>query len=161
MADQGTEYARFIEAQLEYEYDRRDAVNSRSATAITSATGLVTITLVVIAVLKGKDFTLHGGALIALFIAFLGLLVSAVMGVLGGMNWPFPVTSVSTMSLMVGDHWRDSEVTARGVAAFCNVKTINALRAGTNIKYRFLLAAAIAQVVAILALGVSALIVVA
>ena len=161
MPDQGAEYARFIEAQLKSEYDRRDTVNSRAGAAITSATGLVTITLVVVAVLKGKDFTLHGGALVALFVAFFALLLSAAMAVLGGMNWRFQVTSVATMKAMVGERWGDSEVSARGVAAFCNVKTINTLRAGTNIKYRFLLAPAVAQLVAILALGTSALIVVA
>jgi hypothetical protein len=162
MTDQGTEYARFIEAGLKSENDRRDMVNSRLNTAITSATGLVTVTLVVLAVLKGKDFTLQGPALTALFVALFALLIAAALGVFGGLNWNYKVTDVPTMQLMLGTaHWGDTEVTARGITALCNVQTINSLRKGTDIKYKFLHTSGIAQLVALLSLGISAGIVVA
>jgi hypothetical protein len=156
MSDQGTEYAKFIEAQLKHEYDRRDTVNSRLNTAITSATGLVTVTLVVLAVLKGKDFTLRGAALTALFVALFALLIAAALGVFGGLNWNYKVTDVPTMQAMIDEHWMDTEVTARGIAALCNVQTINTLRKGTDTKYQFLHGSGIAQLVALLALGISA-----
>jgi hypothetical protein len=161
METQGTEYATFIENELKSEYDRRDSVNSRAATAVTSATGLVTVTLAVVAVLKGKEFTLHGGALIALFVGLFAFLASAVLAVLAGLNWRFDVTSIPTLHGMRSEHWTDTETTARNIVAYCNVETISTLREGTNMKAGFLVAASFAQVVAIMALATSALIVVA
>ena len=58
--DQGSEYADFIKEELASEVGRRDAVNSRAGAAITSATGLVTLVLAVVAITKGKDYVLTG-----------------------------------------------------------------------------------------------------
>ena len=157
MAGQGSEYATFIENELKHEYDRRDAVNSRAAGAITAATGLVTIVLAVLAVLKGKDFTLTGGPLTAIAVALFALLAAAVLAILAGINWNYNVTTVDTMRQMLRDHWGDCDIDARNIAAHCNVETISSLRKGTNIKIRYLVAGAGAQVVAVLALSVSAL----
>lgn len=161
MADQGSEYATFIENELKHEYDRRDAVNSRAAGAITAATGLVTIVLAVLAVLKGKDFTLTGGPLTALAVALIALLVAAVLAILAGINPSHEVTTVDTMRKMLRDHWGDSEVDARNLVAGSNIQTIDSLRKGTNVKFRYLTGGAVVQVVAVLALSVSALLVIA
>jgi hypothetical protein len=158
MEEQGTEYATFIQNELKLEHERRDTVNSRAATAVTSATGLVTVTLAVIAVLRGQNFTLHGAALGALFVGLLGFLGSGILAILAGLNWKYDVTTISALRQIYTDHWTDSETTARNLVAYCNVHTINSLRAGTNIKFQFLLCASFAQVVAILALAISALI---
>ena len=159
MAGQGTEYATFIHDELSHEYERRDLVNARAATAITSATGLVTITLAVLAVLKGKDFKLTGGALTALFLGLFALLASAVLAVLAGLNWKYRTTSIVTMRRMLSDHWGDTEITARAVTAYCNIETLKSLRQGTSVKFRFMLAAGLAQIAAILALSTTALVV--
>ncbi|UZG58026.1 hypothetical protein [Rhodococcus opacus] len=154
--EQGKEYAGFIQKELEREYGRRDTVNSRAATAITSATGLVTIVLAVVAVAKGKDFTLSGCALVSLWVALLSFLASAILAVLAGINWKYKATSVESMYRMVGDRWEDdTEVTARNLAALCNVVTIKSLRGGTTIKYRLLLGSAGFQALAIAALAAS------
>lgn len=161
MSDQGVEYSTFIRTELGHEYDRRDAVNSRGTALITSATALITITLTVFAVLKGQDFRLHGLALAMIFIALFAFLSSAVLSILAGINWKYDVTSISTLRDMYDTHWTDSDVSARNVTAYCNVNTINSLRAGTNIKFRFLLWAAASQAFAVLALSVSAVAVIA
>lgn len=160
MSEQGTGWADFIHDQLDREYSRRDVLNTRAAVAVTSATGLVTIVLAVVAVIKGKDFTLTGGALVALCVAMLALLGSAVLAVLAGVSWRYRVTSTGSMRSMLADHWTDSEVDARYITAFCNLQTIASLRAGTTLKAHLLLAAAAAQVLAILAIATTTLILV-
>ncbi|KRQ29542.1 hypothetical protein AOT83_23780 [Mycobacteroides sp. H001] len=73
--DQGREWVEFIGKELDREYTRRDTINTRSAASITSATALVTISLAVIAVIRGEHYTvglaawtvwLLGGALVCL-----------------------------------------------------------------------------------------------
>jgi hypothetical protein len=61
MTAQGEEYTNHIKAELEAEYKRRDDLNARSASVITSAGGLVTLTVAVLAVFLGKDYRLDGG----------------------------------------------------------------------------------------------------
>ncbi|WP_163507694.1 hypothetical protein [Fodinicola acaciae] len=160
MGDQGAEYASFVQAELKHEYDRRDVVNSRAGTAIATASGLVTVTLAVVALAKGQSVTLGGVALVSLLVALFAFLASGVLAVLAGLNWRFKVTSIGTLHTMLADHWIDSETTARNQSATCNLQTINSLRAGTNIKTRFLLGAAFAQIAAILGLSVCVLFVV-
>ncbi|MFE7800846.1 hypothetical protein [Nocardia sp. NPDC057440] len=161
MSEQGSGWASFIQGQLNREYSRRDALNTRAAAAVTSATGLVTLVLAVVAVVKGKDFTLTGGALIALYVAMLALFGSAVLAVLAGISWRYRVTSTDSMRAMLTDHWTDSEVDARYVSAYCNPQTIASLRAGTTLKAHLLLGAAALQVLAILAMATTTLILVA
>ncbi|WP_067846119.1 hypothetical protein [Nocardia lijiangensis] len=161
MAEQGAGWASFIHDQLEREYSRRDTLNTRAASAVTSATGLVTLVLAVVAVLKGKDFTLTGAALVALYVAMLALLGSAVLAVLAGVSWRYRVTSLDSMRAMLTEHWRDAEVDARYVAAYCNLESIASLRAGTSLKAYLLMGAAGMQVLSILAMATSALILVA
>jgi hypothetical protein len=83
MDEQGSEWVAFIAKELDREYARRDSLNGRSSTAITSATGLVTISLAVLAVFKGEHFTISGvlkvGSLLA---AVVLLLVAAVLSIL-------------------------------------------------------------------------------
>ncbi|MEU2106397.1 hypothetical protein ACWEPH_26860 [Nocardia beijingensis] len=157
VAEQGTGWSAFIHDQLNREYSRRDALNTRAAGAVTSATGLVTFVLAVIAVLKGKDFTLTGGALFFLCVAMLALLGSAVLAVLAGVSWRYRVTSTDSMQVMLVDHWTDKEVDARYISAYCNLETIRSLRAGSSLKAHLLLGAAAMQVLSILAMATSAL----
>jgi hypothetical protein len=158
---QGTEYAAFIAAELKHEMDRRDSISTRAGVAVTSSTGLVTVTLAVFAVLKGKDFQVHGGGFAALLVALVSLTLSAALAVLAGLNWRYEVLTTDTLMLMLTTHWTDSEVAARNISARSNVRTLTTLRAGTNIKSNLLVAAGAAQVVAILALSVAALVVAA
>ncbi|OYN78901.1 hypothetical protein [Mycolicibacterium sphagni] len=149
MSDQGEQYASYVEAELKAELARRDSVNSRSAAALTGAAGIVTLVLAVFAVLVGKDFVLTGLAKALLVLALLALLVSAVCAVVAGFPWRIKLTSPSTLKMMVRDRWADTEVTARGVAAYANYQVIQSLRPGTSTKFQFLLASGICQIVAV------------
>ena len=155
--EQGTEFADYIQEVLNQEYSRRDSVNGRATAATTAATGLVTITLAVIAVLKGKDFTLHGWAYRTLVGAFVALLAAAILGVLAGLTWGYKVATIDTLRQLVGSRWQSTEVTARSAVAQFNVRAIETLRRGNNTKFNLLTASAWCQVLALIALGATAL----
>jgi hypothetical protein len=155
MSQQGATYAAFIQMELDRELERRDSANSRAATAITSATGLVTLTLAAVAVLKGQSTLLHGTSEAWLVVGVIALLVAAVLAVLAGVNWRYNVTTPETLAEMRTTRWGDSEVTASNVVTHCNILTITSLRAGTNVKMTFLLSAYGIQVLAIAALAVA------
>lgn len=157
---QGSEFAAFLKDELANEISRRDSVNSRAATAITSATGLVTLVLAVVAIAKGKDYSVSGADLAALVAALVALLLSAVAAILAGLNWKYKAVSTGSMRRMVQDKWATAEVDARNATACCNVTAIESLRRATTVKFRFLIVAAIGQIVAILGLSVTTLLVI-
>ena len=153
--DQGSEYADFIKEELASEVGRRDAVNSRAGAAITSATGLVTLVLAVVAITEGKDYVLTGAAVTTLAVGLFALLLSAVAAILAGLSWRHKALSTASMRAMLQSRWETAEVDARNQTAFARVVTIESLRRATNIKFRFLVAAGVGQVVAVLALSVT------
>jgi Na+/melibiose symporter-like transporter len=160
-SEQGSQFAAFVQDELAQEYSRRETVNSRAAVAITSSTGLVTVVLAVIAVVRGKDFTLKGWPLFTLVAALICLLGAAVLAVLAGMAWGvYKVASVADLRKLVGPLWTSTEVTARSTVAQARVEIIDTLRNGNNKKFRLLLASAWFQVGAIIFLAASAVIVV-
>ncbi len=152
MDDQGGEYAAFVRDELDREYSRRDVVNARSATAITSVTGLVTLVVAAAAVVRGQGHLLQGFAALWLVVSVIALLAAGVLAVLAGLSWKFEVTSQATLSAMIGEKWGDREVTARSVVAQCNARTLASLRKGTNTKTRLLLWAYALQIAAIASL---------
>lgn len=152
--DQGKQYAAFIEAQLVAEHDRRNSVNSRAATVLTGAAGLVTLVLAVFAVIIGKDFTLSGAARNWLLFSLMMLLLAAVAAVLAGYPWRNRVVSPDTLQTFLEDpRWGDSEVLARNLTSRANVEALRKLRSGTSIKFWILLIAMTFQVLAVLGLA--------
>lgn len=85
MDEQGSEWVAFIAKELDREYDRRDRLNTRSATTITSATTLLTVSLAVVAVLKGQHFAVSGILKVGFLLgAVVLLLAAAVLSILAG-----------------------------------------------------------------------------
>lgn len=160
MSDRGTQYTSFIEAELKAEVDRRESVNSRASTALTSSAGIVTLVLTVFAVLIHKDFTLSGPAKWFLVVALFAFLCSAITAVLAGIPWYTKVTKPSTLAAMINTRWADSESTARNNTAYANAVVIESLRRGTDIKFWFLIAAGACQIIAIAALAGCTLVIV-
>ncbi len=150
--DHGTQFTSWVFGELKTEHDRRDTANSRAATMLTAATGLVTVVVSVFTVFRGKDFVLTGGAKAALVVALLALLVTAVLALVAGLARSYETASPAMLRRMLGDHWVDSEVAARNITAACNIRTIETLRAGTNFKYRTMWIAGAFQLAAIIAL---------
>ncbi|MFI9503042.1 hypothetical protein [Nocardia sp. NPDC052566] len=152
MSDQGKEYAAFIAAELKVEHERRGTVNSRSAAALTAVTGLVTVIVAVFTLVFGREFTLAGSAKVMLVIALFAMLCTAGLSLFAGLAKTYDTASTDTMRAMVDSHWTDSEVSARNITAYCNIRTLETLRAGTNFKYRILLIAGLFQMAAVFAL---------
>ncbi len=159
-ADQGKQYAAFVEAELKAEYDRRASVNSRAAGALTASTGLVTLVLGVFAVLVGKDFVLTGHARGALAVALGSLLLAAACAVIAALPWKSTVPSPEYLQSLIDDHWQVSEVAARNITSNSNVGVIRRLRSGTDIKFKFLIASSAFQLAATGALVLCTLLVV-
>lgn len=163
-ADQGREWASFIATELDREYTRRDIINSRAAGSITAATALVTVSLAVVAIVKGQKYTVAGALDIWLLAAaLLFLLAAAVLGILAGATrGRFSLAAVADMSKMLGDElWGINEIDARNYTAQLNLLAIRTLRAGNGIKYRFLALALTAQAIGILLLAAFAVAVLA
>ena len=99
-ADQGKEFAAFVDAELKAEQDRRASVNTRAGTALTGSTALVTLVLAVFAVFVGRNFTLSGWARAFLAIALVFLLLAAICAVVAGVPWasgvPSPLSAVAS-----------------------------------------------------------------
>ena len=157
---QGTEYAAFLVEQLTREFARRDSVNSRATSTLTSSTALVTIATGVFALLLGEDFKFSRVALTTITVALLAFLACAIFTVIAGLNRTYDAVDEKTMrALLSSEHWKDHEIDARWQSANFNILSITTLRAGTNFKSFFLSLAGFAQVLAISALAASTLIV--
>lgn len=154
MAESGSKiYAAFIEAELKSENDIRTSVNSRAASALTGATGLMTLALAVFAVLVGTQHVFTGCARVWLVVALACLLSAGGCAVLAGFPWSQELTSTRTLDKMLNDRRDDPEDVARDAVAYCNAVAIQSIRHGTSIKVRLLLASGTCQILAIAALG--------
>ncbi|MCL1871657.1 MAG: hypothetical protein FWF90_14770 [Promicromonosporaceae bacterium] len=154
MSDQGVVYTTFIATELTREYERRARIDSRAAATVTAATGLLTVAVAALALIRGKDLQVHGlaGALVAA--TTVAFLVSAVLASVAAVNWQYWVASPDpTLQSMLGEeHWQDTETTARNNVGSLNIETLTTLRHGNNRKSAFLLGALLAQVAATLLL---------
>jgi hypothetical protein len=161
--DQGREWIEFIGKELDREYERRHSINSRSAGSITSATALVTVSLAVVAVVKGEHYTvvrpLHVWLLAG---ALLLLLSAAVLGILAGATGGrFSLAAVNDMERMLGaELWGINDIDARNYTAQLNLLAIRTLRAGNTLKHRFLVQAFASQALGIFLLGLFAVVVI-
>lgn len=154
---QGKEWTEYIKVALEAEYKRRGEVDARAGSAVTSAGGLLTLTIAVFALFLGSNFKLEGVERNWMVTAFGLLLLCAICGVLASFSWPYEVANKATMTQMIVEKWDNDEVDARYIIAKINIATIVTLRSGSTKKYWFLFGAYTAQAVSIGALGMSAL----
>jgi hypothetical protein len=161
LTGQGSVYTEFIASELKREYERRDRIDTRAAATVTGAAGLITISLAALAVIKGKDFVVHGAALVSLFIALLFFVASATLATAAAINWPYLVAKPDTLKTMLSaSHWTDTEVTAMNSTAQLNCRTLNSLRRGNDRKSDLFLAALAGQVLAIAGLAVTVFLIV-
>lgn len=159
-SEQGTEYAAWVASQLQREYDRRDSVNSRAGAAVTSATGLVTLELAIVAFARGDKYIGSGSVLAAVVVAVLLLLLSAVAAVVAGLPWRYTVLDAGSITEMLTTHWVDTEVRARNTTAFFNLDELAGLRNGNSVKTRWLKWSFIGQTAAIAALSVGVVLII-
>jgi hypothetical protein len=155
VSEQGKEYANFIEKQLQAEEARRSSVVTRGGAAVASAAGLVTLVLAVFAVFLGKDFQASGFVAIALGVAVLALLASALCGVVIISPWKYGYAEVDSLRALTGSEWGTSEEDARKTTANANIATLEKLKSGTDTQVVWLTAAGVSQLIAVAALAVA------
>jgi hypothetical protein len=156
-SDQGTQVAAFIDGQVSVENARQESLNSRAATALTGATGLVTLILAVGAYFVGNKAS--ATALMWLTAAMIALLLSAACAVVASWPWHARVLSTNTMRDMLTEHWQSTETSARNFTSQANVTLIESLRASSRTKTYFLVLAGVLQALAVTALMTCALMV--
>jgi hypothetical protein len=162
--DQGREWVEFIGKQLDREYELRDLINSRSAGSITSATALVTVSLAVIALVKGEHFTVAGAWDVWLLTGALAFqLLAAVFGIrAGAAKGGYSLAAVSDMKRMLSAKlWGQNGIDARNYTAGLDVLAIDTLRAGNKAKYKLLMRALTSQAIGVLLLAIFAVVVIA
>lgn len=162
MSDQGKTYAAFIEAEVKAERERRVAFDARGQALITTSGVLVTLLTGVATVVKTAAtprfppvVTVTTGAALLLFAAAAGC------GVVAGWNRHYAVARSATLGQMVANHWTDDEVDARNNVATLLVNTLETLRRANGFKARWVATGLIVQVVALVALGVAAIVTIA
>jgi hypothetical protein len=161
VTDQGTQYAAFIDTELEREIARRDSAHTRAGAALTGATGLVTLVLALFAVFLGKEALVTGWAKVFIAGAVLALLAAGGCAVAAIRPRAEDVVSTKTLRTLLGEeHWKDTEASARNQTARMVIDRIDEMRSVSTAKGKWLLAAAILQLVAVGALAVCTLIVV-
>ncbi|MEV6256847.1 hypothetical protein ACIHAX_32340 [Nocardia sp. NPDC051929] len=155
MGENGVEWAKFVQSELDHEYARRNAADARAAATVTGSTGLATVVLAVIVILKGKDYAPSGVAAVALIFALLSLLSAALLGVCAGWSRRIRVTEIEMLrKLSKKKNWeRNEEYNRRDIVSW-NADTIDSLRSGTCKKYRLLFFSAVAQLCAVVALAI-------
>jgi hypothetical protein len=155
VSDQGKAYTAFIEAELKAERDRRVHFDSRGALLVTTSASLVSLLAAVVAFFRvGTTYTFPRDALPALVVALGAFSMAAAAGILAGWNRPYSVADVPTLNKLLDERWdRDDEVRARNNVGYMQVRTVNSLRRANSWKGRWILCGLVAQLVALLALG--------
>ena len=155
MAEQGETYAKFVEAELKAEMERRASLDARGLAIVTSSSALITLMFSLSVLLTGKDHEVLGdgkGWVVASLICFI---VAGLLGILANRAREYEVTHESTLYEMLGAHWTDDEVDARNVCATRHVATIESLRRGNESKAEQITLALVFQVAAIALLVVA------
>ena len=153
MTDQGSAYADFIAAELGRELDRRDNMTAQAMSLVTTAGGLLTLSIGVLAVLRGKNFVPTRGAQLVFLGALVLYLAAGVLALMASISRRYKVASGDTLTAMLNSHWTDTEQSARFVTAFINIRSVGSLRTGNNTKALLLLVAAVAQIAAVVVLA--------
>lgn len=155
MAEQGETYAKFIEGELKFEYERRTAVESRALAVATSSSAFLALVFALSALVLGKEHKFSAKGAVAVIAALILFAIAAVIGLVANASRVYEVPSVPTLSAMTKAHWKDSEIAARNVSAVLNVKTIASLRNGNNDKAELVRIAFVVQLLAIAVLLVA------
>lgn len=153
MAEQGTTYAAFIEAELKLEYERRTALDARGLAIVTSSSAVITLLLAVAGVFLGKDFKLAPTAKGAVIVSLFLFLIAALFGLLANRARLYELTHTDTLTEMTQGHWTDDEADARNVCCTRNVITLKSLRRGNNDKSDQVMVGFVMQLTAIAALA--------
>lgn len=150
-APQGETYAKFIEAELKAEHERRASFDARALSVTTTSSAFIALAGALTVLVTGKDYSFSDASARGIMLSLLSFLVAALLASIAHATHPYEVTQRATLEDMIADpHWQDSETSARNVAADLNVRTALSLRSGTNRKAGLLVAAHACQLAGML-----------
>ena len=134
MAEQGETYAKFIEAELKAEDERKATLNSRALGIATTSSAFLALVFTLTVLVTGKDFKVSASGSRWILFALVLFAVASLLGLLASSLRAFVVIAPESLEALVGDHWTDEEVDARNQIAYLNVQTISTIRTGNNWK---------------------------
>ena len=114
-----------------------------------TSTRLWGLALALSVLVTGKDYRFTGFGAVVVVGSLLAFVVAAVLGLWANMMKAHEVSSSDTLMKMVREHWKDDEVDARNIVATLNIRTIDSLRTGSNVKVVWIKRAAAIQLVAV------------
>lgn len=122
-------YAELIESELRAELDRKANVDARAASVVTSSGAIVAILAALGTFLanQARIFLPWYGSLLVVS-ALVAFAVASFAGIMAGRLHEYQVTSIESMSSMVGDHWKDEEDFACLAVASFRIRLIDVLR---------------------------------
>ena len=154
---QGGIYTAFVKSELGTEEERRNDINSRSLAALSTSGGQFAVVVGLATFVEQKDFHLSRAGIVLFVIAIVGYLIAAALALVATGSHKTVAASPSTLMAMLSDRWMDHEVDASNFVARTQVRSIATLRAGNDIKVKWLKASLVLQVAAVCFLGAAAI----
>jgi hypothetical protein len=154
-ADDGNVYAAYIQSLLDHEQDRKTALEAKAAAVITTSGALVTLLFGLVAVVTGtKNFKLpqasHGWliAAVLLFVVATGLGIATA-------NVPVPYGRASFKLDRLQQAWSQPASAARANVAKAQLLLIPIAAGKNDLKAKFVVSAALAELLALGALAIA------
>jgi hypothetical protein len=136
----GDEVARFVAEQLAIERTRRDAINTRGLSLITTSSALATLLFAGAALVTGTDkYVPPRGALWALGGALVGFVAAASCGLLSTRTFRAEVVEPEQLDMwrVRDDVWTNTKSNVSRLLTKANVRSLTSLRAGNNRKMQW------------------------
>jgi xanthine/uracil/vitamin C permease (AzgA family) len=154
LTDGGLKYAGFVEQELKAERDRRTSLDARAQSLVTTSGSLVTLLSAVGAFVSSRSgYALPRGAGYPLVVTVTMFTITLLFAIVATYNFKYEVADAETLLQIPRSHWADSEDIAVKNITATNVTTVLTLRRGNDRKVKFILAALVAQLVALGSLG--------
>jgi hypothetical protein len=149
---QGVVYAAFIDAALKDEQARRDSLDSRALSVLTTSSALIALVFSLTVLITGEHFVVSDRGARGIACSLGSFVVAAALGLWAHETRPYRVADIPTLRLMYTTHWTDGETTARNFCCRLSVRNTASLRTGNNRKAGILIVAFIFQIAALVGL---------
>jgi hypothetical protein len=155
---QGGVYTTFVKSELDAEEARRSEINARSLAALSTSGGQFAIVVGLAAFVERKDFHPSRVGAVLFVLALVEYLLAVALALVATSSHKTAAASPPMLMAMLSDRWMDHEVDASNFVARAQVRSIATLRAGNDIKVKWLKASLVVQVAAVCFLGAAAIV---
>ena len=147
---------------MKAERERRSAFDSRGQALVTTSGVLVTLLAGLAAAVRAGTALRPPPLAVATVVLALALFViSANCGIAAGWNRHYALATYATLTRMLDDHWKDTEVDARNNVATVHAITVKTLRAANRFKAACVSIGLIVQVLALIVFASATLMILA